>query len=105
MLRNPVISPSHHIIPYNIIIGPPTEADLLYQHDACKQQNDGAKSITMMNMRNASLAMARTPYSPALGYFTPDGFPWHVAYIANSKMQIAPATTLHRVRSAPEKPT
>ena len=39
----------------------------------------GAKPITMMKMRYArSSAMARTPYSPALGYHTPDGFPWHV---------------------------
>jgi hypothetical protein len=52
----------------------------------------------MMNMRNArSLATARTPYSPSLGYFTPDGFPWHcgkMAYIANSRTQIAPAARI-----------
>jgi hypothetical protein len=39
----------------------------------------GTKPITMMSMRYArSSAMARTPYTTALGYRTPDGFSWHV---------------------------
>jgi hypothetical protein len=50
-----------------------------FMNTAATVRATGAKPITMMNMRYArSSAMARTPYSTALGYRTPDGLSWHV---------------------------
>jgi len=82
--------------------GPPTEADLLYQHAACKRQDDRGQTNHNMNMRNARsllpwYAPLTLPRSGTLRLIASRGTCGKMAYIANSKMQIAPPEKDQRV--------